>query len=88
MGEPVEVSPENRAKTRELAARIVQSVIDDERMPLGVIEFDVHATGACVLLEDCRSIAMQLAQEIVALTEERRAFTGAFAFSKTPTDSE
>lgn len=66
MGKPVEVSPENRAKTRSLAAAIVESVRNDEEMPLpGVV--DCYARASSVERDGVESLVMEMAQEIVAL---------------------
>lgn len=69
MGEPVEVSPENRAKTRELAAAIVDSVRNDAAMPLGLTDLDIGAQNGCYSIPDVEALVMQLAQEVVALRE-------------------
>lgn len=75
MGDPVERGAETRTKTRELAAAIVQSVIDDERMPHGLAITDTALAGrAKFYADDVESLLTELAQEIVALVDERRAF--------------
>lgn len=58
MGEPATPTPADRAATRELAAKIVESVRNDERMPL---------PGAKSIPLTTQAALLQLAQEIALL---------------------
>lgn len=60
MGEPAQPTPEDRARTRELAAAIVESVRNDETMPLPLPLCYVHA--------DVQTLVFRLAQEIALLS--------------------
>lgn len=89
MGEPVEMSDAERQRIRELAAAIVQSVIDDAKMPHGLE--DCHDRPRPLYHhDDVESLVTQLCQEIVALTAEKQAFCRAFQVVDVPTakDSE
>lgn len=48
MGDPVSIGPESRAKVRELAAAIVESVEMDIEMPLDMPTVHVHGAGQMV----------------------------------------
>lgn len=62
----------DRCATRDLAAKIVAAVRNDEEMPL---DLDVHSDDpiALVQLGDVEELALRLAQEIEALQEDERA---------------
>ena len=64
MGEPATPSPEQRAATRELAAKIVQSVRNDGRHPLAPGD---HGTLEDADEETIEMAMFYLAQEIDAL---------------------
>ena len=80
MGEPRTPSPQDRTATRHLAARILQSIRDDEEMALGLEEV---TTGdrAYYRRSDVEDLVASLAQEVCALevscglaeTRERQA---------------
>lgn len=67
MGDPVTPPPADRQATRELAARIVDSVRNDEPMELGL---DPGILGRAYVREDVEQLAFRLAQEIVLLRDE------------------
>jgi hypothetical protein len=73
MGQPIHPTPSDRAATRELAAAVVQSVEDDEVMPLGLIEYSLSDLGPdpAFARADVESLVMQLAQEVCELAKEK-----------------
>jgi len=64
MGEPAPASEAERARRRELAAAIVKSVEDDERMPLAV---GYETDGAGFHRTSVEELSFSLAQEIQQL---------------------
>jgi hypothetical protein len=72
MGQPATPSPRERAETRALCQRIVQSVIDDASMPLPIDwPTKVPLDCPCCPVSDVEDLVMSLAQEVVALQQER-----------------
>jgi len=67
MGEPATPTPADRLATRKLAADIVQSVIEDGPMPLGMQYYNIRDHGLCVKQNDAARLAFQLAQEVTLL---------------------
>jgi hypothetical protein len=77
MGDPAIPPEADRKATRELAAAIVQSVVDDEAMPLGLTAYSVGS--AQVFDKDAvETLVFQLAQEITMLVKERAAYAETF----------
>lgn len=79
MGEPAQPTEAERRETRELAARIVESVRADEPMPLPedvedaiVVSLDERMTAAV------KDLYFRLAQEIELLRAERDAYAETF----------
>lgn len=70
MGEPAQPSEADRAATRARAARIVQSVVEDEPMPHGLTWYAMsHQPGATRYFDRdaVEDLAFRLAQEIERL---------------------
>lgn len=72
MGEPAEVSPADRAATRDLARRIVESVREDEEMPWpNDLKEAWRAYEVTSLTHLWQAYVFQLAQEISRSTSAR-----------------
>lgn len=82
MGDPATPTPAERADTRELAQRIVDSVRNDEAMPYSMTQartgiepwqaYEMRPTTR----RSIESLVLRLAQEIALLVEERGAERG------------
>ena len=64
MGDPATPTPADRAATRELAAKIVEAVRNDEVIPEDVVD-------ATLLRDDTDRFVFMFAQEIESLRRER-----------------
>ena len=72
MGDLRNPTPQDRTATRHLAARILQSIRDDEEMPLGSVTWRETIAGPELMLRsDVETLVSSLAQEVCALEEER-----------------
>jgi len=78
MGEPAQPTEEDRSATRKLACAIVDSVRNDERMPLPFDDDCGTGRHRMFFADDVESLVMQLAQEITLLVNEKQAFCRAF----------
>jgi len=68
-------SAAERAETREISDAIVESVRNDERMPLpGLVAIPIQWRGLFYNCEDVETFVFRLAFEITLLLEDRRAF--------------
>lgn len=89
MGEPVELSDAERSRIRKLARAVVQSVVDDAKMPHGLEPLAwalvAHGVGECYERADVESLITQLSQEICNLVDEKQAFCRAFQVVDVPT---
>lgn len=69
MGEPATPPPAERAATRQLATAIVEAVVDEEELPIG-IDFDLRVADVRAQVEE---LVFRLAQEVTLLAEELAA---------------
>ena len=76
MGDPANPTPAERHERHELAAAIVESVVNDERMPLP-FEWPTKVPLDCpdCPVTDAEELIFALAQEITILLTERRGQT-------------
>lgn len=65
MGEPAIPPPAEREATRALALAIVESVRNDEEMPLPLDVVPVHGAGEYYRRVDVQELVFRLAQELV-----------------------
>lgn len=68
MGEPAELSDDERDRVLKLAKRIVEAVVEDSGTPLGRINASALARG--IPLD---TLLLQMAQELIRLNEIQRA---------------
>jgi len=72
MGEPANPTPAERAERQEIAAAIVESVRNDEKMPLpGLKAITIQYKGVFFDAVEVEEFVFKLAQEITILLEER-----------------
>lgn len=87
MGEPPSPTPDDRAERQKIAAAIVESVRNDEKMPLpGLTAIAIQYKGLffdCVKVEE---FVFKLAQEITILLEARTGKGGSVIDSTKLTD--
>jgi hypothetical protein len=79
MGEPRTPTPQDRTATRHLAARILQSIRDDEEMDeaMGLDEMEFASGRYGYYSEAVEDLVASLAQEVCALEAERERRTAA-----------
>lgn len=70
MGKPATPTPAARAATRELAAAVVRSVEEDERMPHGLAPAYDDKHRRLLWQTEVEDLLAKLAQEIVSLSDE------------------
>lgn len=70
MGEPANPTPAERAERQKIAAAIVESVRNDERMPLPGLTAITYSKGLAFDAVDVENFVFQLAQEITLLVNQ------------------
>ena len=70
MGEPTTPSPIDRVARRRFARDIIESVRNDEEMPLPLQVVPVHGAGEHFRRTDVEQVAFDLAQELDMLRDE------------------
>jgi hypothetical protein len=72
MGEPANPTPTERAERQKIAAAIVESVRNDEKMPLpGLKAIAIQYKGLFFDCVDVEEFVFKLAQEITILLDEK-----------------
>ena len=77
MGQPSTPSPIDRVARRRLARDIIESVRNDEEMPLPLQVVPVHGAGEHLRRADVEQGAFELAQELDMLRDELAAVDSA-----------